>query len=413
MVKATITRAACEALDAADPLARFRERFELPAGVIYLDGNSLGALPKGVAERVADLVRRQWGERLIRSWNEAGWWNLPRAVGAKIAPIVGAAADEVVAGDGTSANIFKALAAALALNPGRRAILAEAGSFPTDLYVAAGLAEFMGGKELRLIGPGEGELAAALAAGDVAAVILSQVDYRTGVLRDMGAETALIHKAGALVIWDLCHSAGALPIDLAGAQADFAVGCTYKYLNAGPGAPSFSFAAKRHHATMTQPIRGWHGHARPFDFSAAYEPAAGVSRMLSGSQPVLALAALDAALELWPEVDLRALRAKSLALTEIFMGLTAEAGFTVITPREAARRGSQVSLRHPDGYPMVQALIERGVIGDFRAPDILRFGFAPLYLRHVDAYDAAAALADIVKTGAWKEPRYSLRQSVT
>lgn len=413
MGQATITRAACEALDAADPLARFRERFELPAGVIYLDGNSLGALPKGVAERVADLVRRQWGERLIRSWNEAGWWNLPRAVGAKIAPIVGAAADEVVAGDGTSANIFKALAAALALNPGRRAILAEAGSFPTDLYVAAGLAEFMGGKEPRLIGPGEGELAAALAAGDVAAVILSQVDYRTGVLRDMGAETALIHKAGALAIWDLCHSAGALPIDLAGARADFAVGCTYKYLNAGPGAPSFSFAAKRHHATMTQPIRGWHGHARPFDFSAAYEPAAGVSRMLSGSQPVLALAALDAALALWPEVDLQALRAKSLALTEIFMGLAAEAGFEVITPREAERRGSQVSLRHPEGYPMVQALIERGVIGDFRAPDILRFGFAPLYLRHTDAYDAAAALADIVKTGAWKEPRYSLRQSVT
>jgi kynureninase len=413
MGQTTITRAACEALDAADPLARFRERFELPAGVVYLDGNSLGALPKGVAERVADLVRRQWGERLIRSWNEAGWWNLPRTVGAKIAPIVGAAADEVVAGDGTSANIFKALAAALALNPSRRAILAEAGSFPTDLYVAAGLAEFMGGRELRLIGPGEGELADALAAGDVAAVILSQVDYRTGVLRDMGAETALIHKAGALVIWDLCHSAGALPIDLAGSQADFAVGCTYKYLNAGPGAPSFSFAAKRHHDTMTQPIRGWHGHARPFDFSAAYEPAAGVSRMLSGSQPVLALAALDAALELWPEVNLQALRAKSLALTEIFMALAADAGFTVITPRDAKRRGSQVSLRHPDGYPMVQALIERGVIGDFRAPDILRFGFAPLYLRHTDAYDAAAALADIVKTGVWKEQRYSLRQSVT
>lgn len=413
MGQATITRAACEALDAADPLARFRERFELPAGVIYLDGNSLGALPKGVAERVADLVRRQWGERLIRSWNEAGWWNLPRAVGAKLAPIVGAAADEVVAGDGTSANIFKALAAALALNPGRRAILAEAGSFPTDLYVAAGLAEFMGGKELRLIGPGEGELAAALAAGDVAAVILSQVDYRTGVLRDMGAETALIHKAGALAIWDLCHSAGALPIDLAGAQADFAVGCSYKYLNAGPGAPSFSFAAKRHHATMTQPIRGWHGHARPFDFSAAYEPAAGVSRMLSGSQPVLALAALDAALELWPEVDLQALRAKSLALTEIFMALAAEAGFEVITAREAARRGSQVSLRHPEGYPIAQALIERGVIGDFRAPDILRFGFAPLYLRHTDAYDAAAALADIARSGIWREPRFSLRRSVT
>jgi len=413
MDKETITRAYCEALDDSDPLASFRNRFELPEDVIYLDGNSLGALPKGVTERIADLVSRQWGLRLIRSWNEAGWWDLPRTVGSKIAPIVGASADEVVAGDGTSANIFKTLVAALRLNPGRKVIVAESGSFPTDLYVAGGVADFMGNRELRLIGRGSGELAAALAPGDVAAVILSQVDYRTGALRDMAGETALVHGKGALVIWDLCHSAGAVPVDLVRAEADFAVGCTYKYLNAGPGAPAFTFVARRHHERVDQPIRGWHGHAHPFDFSADYEPMAGASRFLSGSQPIIALTALEAALELWSDVDLGALRKKSLTLTDIFMAMAEKAGFETITPKEHAERGSQVSLRHPHGFPMIQALIDRGIIGDFRAPDILRFGFAPLYLRHVDAYDAATALAEIVESGSWREPRFSVRESVT
>lgn len=413
MTTTPITRDDCAKRDAADPLARFRGEFTLPDGVVYLDGNSLGALPKATPGRVADLVEREWGQHLITSWNDAGWWDKPRTLGAALAPLVGADADEVVVGDGTSVNLFKTLTAALRLNPDRRVVVGEAQNFPTDLYITQGVVELFEGASVRLVGADDAELAAALEPGDVAAVLLSQVDYRTGALRDLAAVTELAHAHGALVVWDLCHSVGALPIALSAAGVDFAVGCTYKYLNAGPGAPAFTYAARRHHADARQPLTGWHGHARPFDFTGEYVPAPGASRFLSGSQPLIAAAALEASLELWQRVDLDQVRAKSLALTDLFLEVTAAAGLECVTPLEHARRGSQVALRHADGYAMVQALIARGVVGDFRAPDILRFGFTPLYLRYVDVYDAAAALVEVLRTEQWRDPRFSERAQVT
>ncbi|QBI55159.1 kynureninase [Streptomonospora litoralis] len=407
------TRADCVRRDEKDPLAGFRSEFLLPEGLVYLDGNSLGALPAAAPGRIAKTVEREWGERLVASWNEAGWWDKPRTLGAQVAPLVGAAPHEVVVGDGTSANLFKALVAALRLNPERPVVLGESGNFPTDLYVTEGVAEIMGAVERRVDPDNPAALSGALAAGDIAVLLLSHVDYRTGTLRDMARITRLAHTNGALVVWDLCHSAGAVPVELAACGADFAVGCTYKYLNAGPGAPSFSFVAERHHAVARQPITGWHGHARPFDFSAEYAPAEGASRFLSGSQPVVAAAALEASLEVWQRVDLGLLRKKSLALTELFIELTETAGLELVTPREPERRGSQVSLRHPEGYAMVQALIERGVVGDFRAPDVLRFGFAPLYLSYADVFDAAAALVEVVRSGEWHDPRFAVSRTVT
>ncbi|MBB6170989.1 kynureninase [Nocardiopsis mwathae] len=410
-----ITREKCAKLDAADPLAPFRDEFVLPEGVVYLDGNSLGALPKATPGRVADMVEREWGRDLVRSWNTAGWWDKPRTLGAKLAPLVGAAPHEVVVGDGTSANLFKALVAALRLNPGRRVVLGETGNFPTDLYVTQGAVELMGAAERR-VDPDGPELAAALGAGDVAVVLLSHVDYRTGALRDMPAVTRMAHDSGALVVWDLCHSVGALPIELSACGVDFAVGCTYKYLNAGPGTPAFGYVAERHHATARQPLSGWHGHIRPFDFTGDYEPAVSASRFLSGSQPLIADAALEASLDLFARVDMRRVREKSLAMTEMFIDLVEPVGLRLVTPREPERRGSQVALAHPDpeaGYPIVQALITRGVIGDFRAPDVLRFGFTPLYLRYVDVFDAATALVEVLDTDEWRDPRFAERAQVT
>jgi kynureninase len=408
------TREDCVVLDAADPLAPFREEFLLPGGVVYLDGNSLGALPRSTPGRVADMIEREWGRDLIRSWNDAGWWDKPRTLGAKVAPLVGAAADEVVVGDGTSANLFKTLVAALRMSD-RSVVLGEAGNFPTDLYVAEGAASLTGAVQRR-VDPDGPELAEALERGDVAVLLLSHVDYRSGTLRDMPGITRLAHEHGALVVWDLCHSAGAVPVDLSGSGADFAVGCTYKYLNAGPGAPAFLYAARRHHAAADQPLSGWHGHARPFDFTADYEPAPGVSRFLSGSQPLVADAALEASLDVWARADLSLVRAKSLAMTDLFLERAAEAGISSITPKEHARRGSQVALVQPEegaGYPIVQALIARGVIGDFRAPDVMRFGFTPLYLRYVDVWDAAQALVEVVETGEWRQERFARRGQVT
>ncbi|MEU3016118.1 MULTISPECIES: kynureninase [unclassified Nocardiopsis] len=408
------TREECAALDAADPLAPLREEFVLPEGVIYLDGNSLGALPRSTPARVADMIEREWGQNLIRSWNDAGWWDKPRTLGAKVAPLVGADADEVVVGDGASANLFKTLVTALRMSD-RSVVLGEAGNFPTDLYVTEG-AVGLAGAEQRRVDPDGPELERALARGDVAVLLLSHVDYRSGVLRDMAAVTRLAHAHGALVIWDLCHSVGAVPIDLSGADADFAVGCTYKYLNAGPGAPAFLYAARRHHAVADQPLSGWHGHARPFDFAPDYEPASGVSRFLSGSQPLVADAALEAGLDVWARADLGLVRAKSLAMTDLFLARAASVGLSSITPAEHDRRGSQVSLIQPEegaGYPIVQALIERGVIGDFRAPDVMRFGFTPLYLRYVDVYDAATALVEVVGSGEWRAERFNRRSQVT
>ncbi|MFD3684719.1 kynureninase [Nocardiopsis sp. NPDC058631] len=408
------TREDCVALDAADPLAAFREEFVLPEGVIYLDGNSLGALPRSTPGRVADMIEREWGQDLIRSWNDAGWWDKPRTLGAKIAPLVGAATDEVVVGDGTSANLFKAVIAALRMSD-RSVVLGEAGNFPTDLYVTEGAVALAGAVQRRVDPDGPG-LAQALAAGDVAVLLLSHVDYRSGTLRDMPGITRLAHEHGALVVWDLCHSVGAVPMDLSGSGADFAVGCTYKYLNAGPGAPAFLYAARRHHAVADQPVSGWHGHARPFDFSGDYEPAPGVSRFLSGSQPLVADAALEASLDVWAKADLTQVRTKSLAMTDLFLARAAEAGISSITPSEHARRGSQVALVQPEegaGYPVVQALIARGVIGDFRAPDVMRFGFTPLYLRYTDVWDAATALVEVVGSGEWRQERFTRRGKVT
>lgn len=409
-----LTREDCAARDAADPLAPFRDEFVLPDGVIYLDGNSLGALPRATPARVARLVEHEWGQRLIASWNEAGWWDKPRTLGALLAPLLGAEADEVVVGDGTSVNLFKTVAAALWLRPDRRVVVAEAGNFPTDGYIAQGVVDLVDGASLRMVDVDDpAALAAALEPGDVAVVLLSHVDYRTGILRDMAAVTEMVHAHGALVVWDVCHSVGAVPLALAQTGVDFAVGCTYKYLNAGPGAPAFTYVARRHHERVRQPISGWHGHARPFDFAPEYEPAAGASRFLSGSQSLIAAAALEASLELWQRVDLAQVREKSLALTDLFVAVTAEAGLECVTPAEHERRGSQVALRHPDGYPIVQALIARGVVGDFRSPDILRFGFAPLYLRYVDVYDAARALVEVVTSGEWQDLRFAQRAQVT
>jgi len=403
------------ALDAADPLRGLRERFALPDGVIYLDGNSLGPPPKAAFAELERAAREEWGQGLIRSWNAAGWFTLTDSLGDRIARLVGAAPGETVVTDTTSINIYKVLHAALALRPDRSVILAEADSFPTDLYIAEGVAASRPGTGLRLAA--SHEPIESLIDARTAVVLINHVDYRTGVLRDMAALTARVRAAGALVVWDLCHSVGALPIDLNAAEADFAVGCTYKYLNGGPGAPAFVFAAQRHHAGLVQPLSGWWAHAEPFAMASKYRPAAGIRRLLCGTQPILSLRALQAALDVFDEVDLAELRAKSLSLTGLFIELLdplcREFGLRIVTPRETQRRGSHVSVAFEHGYEVMQALIARGIIGDFRAPDIMRFGFTPLYLRHRDVLDAAKALADILQSGAWREPRFAVRSLVT
>ncbi len=398
-----ITRAECARRDAVDPLRSFRDEFRLPEGVVYLDGNSLGALPRRTPGRVREMVEREWGEGLIRSWNTAGWYDLPRGLGDRLGPLVGAAEGQIVVCDSTSINLFKVLAAALRLRPGRRTVICDADSFPTDLYIAQGL----DGVTPRAIDPAE--LADHLDS-EVAAVLLSHVDYRTGRLYDMAAITELAHRHGALMIWDLCHTAGALPLALDDCEVDFAVGCTYKYLNGGPGSPAFLYAASRHH-DAAQPLTGWFGHADPFAFDPTYTPATGIGRFLVGTPPLLSYAGLQASLDIWEKVDLHELRRKSQSLTGLFIELTP--GLDLAGPQDPALRGSQVSFRHPNGYPIVQALIDRGVIGDFRTPDIMRFGFAPLYLSHTDVWDAAAALTDVLTTEAWRAPRYTERSTVT
>ena len=421
------TREQCERLDADDPLAGHRAEFRLPAGLIYLDGNSLGPLPVATEARLASVIAQEWGEGLIGSWNSAGWIDLPQRVGAKIASLIGAQEDEVVAADSTSVNLFKVLAAALQLRPERRTILSERGNFPTDLYMAQGLIAMLGqGYRLELVERDEIEsrLASEELGPQIAVTMLTQIDYRLGSRLDIDRTTELAHKAGALTIWDLAHSAGAFPVDLNGAQADFAVGCGYKYLNGGPGAPAFLFVARAHHDRFSQPLSGWMGHARPFDFATDYAPAPGVSRYLCGTPSVLALAALDEGLDVLlatqPQGGLAALEEKAARLTQCFIDLVEEScadyGMTLVTPREAQRRGNQVSFTMQDGdqaYAVVQALIARGVVGDFRAPNILRFGFAPIYLRLVDASDAAEHVAEVLQTREWDQPRFLQRHAVT
>lgn len=399
------------ALDAADPLARFRGRFDLPAGTTYLDGNSLGALPSATSSRVADAVRSQWGEGLVRSWNSAGWIEAPARLGGKAARLIGAEADEVVVADSTSANIFKLLSAALDLSPGRRVILSEPGNFPTDLYVAQGLAATRPGVEVRTLPRAE----IADAAGPDTVLLLTHVHYKTGERFDMAAVTRIARERGAIVVWDLSHSVGAVELDLRGAGVELAVGCGYKYLNGGPGAPAFLYAARDLQPRLQSPMTGWMGHAEPFAFGDEYSPAPGIARFLCGTPPILGMAALEAGLDLFLEADRTALWAKSAALCDLFIEAV-ERGSpepVLVTPRDPAARGSHVSFAHPQAHAIVQALIARGVIGDFRAPDVMRFGFAPLYNTHEEAVFAGEALVDVIATRAWDEPRFHQRAAVT
>ena len=418
------TRQDCLALDANDPLAPLREQFALPAGKIYLDGNSLGVMPRTAPARVAQVVTQEWGQDLIESWNSAGWIDLPQRIGDKIARLVGVDAGELVVADSTSVNLFKVLSAALTLTSAnaapRHVILSERGNFPTDLYIAQALAQERG-FELVLTDTPE-QIDASLASGKVAVMMLTQVDYKSGRLHDMAALTRLAHEHGALAVWDLAHTAGALPVQLKASDADFAVGCGYKYLNGGPGAPAFVWVHPRHADRFEQPLSGWMGHAAPFEFTLAYRPAAGITRYLCGTPALLSMAALecgvDSVLAAEPLGGMTALRAKSLALTDLFITLVGQRcggqGLSVITPREHALRGSQVALARADGaYPIVQALIARGVVGDFRAPDVLRFGFTPLYLRFVDVWDAVEYLRQVLESGEWREARFNQRAAVT
>jgi len=401
------------ALDAADPLATMRARFTLPDGVIYLDGNSLGALPAATPAAIADATTRQWGERLIRSWNE-GWIDAPVRLGGKIAPLIGARADEVIVGDSTSASLFKALVAAVReaarIDPARRVVLSEAGNFPTDLHVAEGAVACVPGASLRVVPRGEVEAALG---PDVAVLMLTHVHYKTAARWDMAAVTAAAHGAGALMLWDLSHSAGAVAVDLDGAGADLAVGCTYKYLNGGPGAPAYLYVATRWQNRLASPLSGWMGHAEPFAFADGYVPAPGMKRWLAGTPSVLGMAALEVGLDLWAGIDRAAVWAKSAALWDIMAEAGAAAGLECVTDADPARRGSHISFRHPHAYELTQALIAEGVIGDFRASDILRLGLTPLYLSHEDVWRAGDLLRAIVADERWRDPRFAERLAVT
>ena len=404
MTAPILTRADCLARDALDPLAGLRTRFDLPEGVIYLDGNSLGARPRAALARAQEVVAREWGADLIKSWNTAGWFDMPKRLGDRLAPLVGAGPGEVAVTDTTSLNLFKALAAALRIQSQgaaseRRVIITERSNFPTDIYMAEGLSRWLErGYRVRLVDSVD-EIPAALD-GDCAVLMLTHVNYRTGYQHDMALLTRLAHEAGALAVWDLAHSAGAVPVDLGAADADFAVGCTYKYLNGGPGAPAFIWVPQKHQARFDHPLSGWWGHASPFAMAPAFAPVAGIGRALCGTQPIVSLALVECGLEIFETTDMAAVRAKSLALTDLFIDLVERrcAGHPLglVTPREHARRGSQVSFTHPHGYAVMAALIARGVIGDYREPEIMRFGFTPLYTSYADVWDAVEILKDIL-----------------
>lgn len=399
--------------DLNDVLKSKKDAFQIPDGVIYLDGNSLGVLPKHVPDRLQEVVRSEWGTSLIRAWNTHSWIDLPGRTGDRIGKLIGAPAGTVVACDSTSVNVFKVLSAALSLRPDRKVILSDAGNFPTDLYVASGLKELLAkGHELRVVAP---EDVRSAITPDVAVLMLTQVDYRTGRVHDMADLTELAHEAGALAIWDLAHSAGAIPVDLQGAKADFAVGCGYKYLNGGPGAPAFLYVAPDHQDKVASPVTGWMGHEAPFAFDLDYRPVTGINRMTVGTPPILSLSSLHAALDVFEDVDMNDIRAKSISLSELFIS-EVEAKcpqLQLASPRDPHQRGSQVSFSFTEGYAVMQALIARGVIGDFRAPDIMRFGFTPLYLSHQDIVNAVEILSDILETRSWDTPAFKTRAKVT
>ena len=404
-----MTRDDARARDAADPLRPYRNRFALPEGVIYLDGNSLGPLPRATAPALSDLVERQWGDRLIRSWNE-GWIDAPQRIGGKIARLIGAHADEVIVADSTSVNLFKLLVAALRHDPARHTIVSETGNFPTDLHIAEGAVGCVPGTRLNPVA--RGALHAAIDQ-DTAVTLLTHVHYKTGERYDMARWTARAHESGALALWDLSHSVGAIAIDLNGAAADLAVGCGYKYLNGGPGAPAFLFVARALQDRLASPLSGWMGHAAPFAFADAYAPAAGMTRWLAGTPPMLAMAGLEAGVDLWLDVDRDHVAAKSAALFDLFAAIGARLGLECVSPADPAQRGSHISFRHPHAYALCQALIARGVIGDFRDPDILRFGLTPLYLGYEDVWRAGEILGEILATAAYADPAFSKRHAVT
>jgi kynureninase len=412
VVPTTLTRADAAALDEQCPVAHRRSLFSLPDGVIHLTGNSLGALPRHVPAAVQQLIADQWGGDLISAWNTADWTHLSWRVAARIEPLVGAASGSVYVGESTSVTLFKTLVAALNLRPDRSVIVMEPTTFPTDGYIAQGIAASMG-KELRWCDPAD---PAASLDDDVAVLALTHVDFRTGSMYDLHSVTSAAHAAGALMVWDLCHSVGAVPVDLAGCDADFAVGCTYKYLNGGPGSPAFGYAAPRLHDRLEQPITGWWGHAHPFTMQRDYEPGEGVVRMVSGTPPVVALGTLMASLDVFEGVSMADIRGGSLSRTTLFMELMDERfgdAFTLITPRDPARRGSQVSYRHPHAYGVVQALIRRKALPDFREPDVARFGFAPLYVTHADVYDTVDRLEAVIAAEEHLDPAYATKNAVT
>jgi len=393
--------------------AKTRALFHIPDGVVYLDGNSLGAMPIAAKARIATVMADEWGEQLIRGWNTAGWMTQPRRVGDRIARLIGAPAGTVVMGDTLSIKLYQALAAALALNPRRAVILSDNGNFPSDLYIAQGLTSMLGrGLELKVLDP---EAIADAIDESVAVLMLTEVDYRTGRLHDMKALTRKAHAAGVVTVWDLAHSAGAIAVDVTAADADFAVGCTYKYLNGGPGAPAFIYVAPRHAQAALPALSGWMGHRAPFAFDLDYRAGIGIERMRVGTPPVLALAVLDAALDVWEDVSLDDVRAQSIALSQLLVReIEARCPDLVLaSPRDAAARGSQVSFRHPDGYAIMQALIERGVIGDFRAPDRLRFGFTPLYLGADDVLRGVSIIEEVMAKRCWDDPKYRTKALVT
>ncbi|TAG27652.1 MAG: kynureninase [Burkholderiales bacterium] len=408
--------AKAKALDAQDPLASKRDLFHLPDGLIYLDGNSLGALPHSMPARMQKAVQQEWGEGLIRSWNDAGWYEATGRVGLQIAKIIGAKANEVIACDSTSINLFKVMSAAAQALPERKIIICEEGNFPTDGYIGEGAAALFG-KEIMLANQDNIEEKIAQAGAQLCFVSLTQVHYKTGRMLDMARVTQLAHAQGARMIWDLAHSAGALVVKLSECKVDYAVGCGYKYLNGGPGAPAFVYVREDLQSDLQQPLQGWFGHATPFTFDQSYAPATGMAKLLVGTTSVLSMIALEEALKIYEGVSMRAIRSKSEALTQLFIELydayIAPLGFGIVTPRDAALRGSQVSFTHSEGYAITQALIAKGVIGDFRAPNILRFGFAPLYVSFADVVRSVEILREVVESGAWQKPEFQQRKAVT
>ena len=410
-----MSKSDCMEMDARDPLAHARDRFFIPENVIYLDGNSLGALPRTTHQRISRLIDREWGEDLIRSWNKNDWIGMPQRLAARVAPLIGTAPDQVIVTDSTSVNLFKLAAAAVHAKAPRRIILTERENFPTDLYVLQGLESLLGGAvELRMVA--RDELRRALS-NDVALLALTHTDFRTGEIHDMRGLTQAAHAVGAFALWDLSHSAGAMELSLDRDDVDLAIGCGYKYLNGGPGAPAWLYVARRHQADLRQPLAGWMGHAAPFEFGEQYQPADGMTRFLCGTPAVLSMAAFEEGLKTFDGIDMAQVRRKSRALGDLFLTLLDErcsnAGFTIGCSRDSASRGSQVSLSHPQGYAIVQALIEQGVIGDFRAPDVIRFGYAPLYTRFIDVWNAVERLSSIMSSETWRQDRFRVRAAVT